>query len=346
MIGRGLGALLWLDLRQAWHGRLVHVTLAIGLLFGILLRFAAPDEVASGGEAHLADASADGRFAAVLGRAGVQRHASLDAVREAVTAAPEAVGLVLRGDAQAPAATLVLQGHESASTVAALTSGAAALWAREGGLSPGAGVRERVLHPEARPAPFRLRMVPVVIALDVLVIGFFFAGVMILQERALGTVAAYRVTPGTTLAYLASKVLVNVALALVYVALVLAIVPPLALPVGPLLVVITLGSALPTLLGIALAVNFRGLSSFFYPAALLSLVMSAAVPAYFVPALGAPWIRLLPTYQALFALRDLLMPIGREGVVERFAAGMGAGVAVAGALAWWMTHRRLMREVV
>ena len=264
MTPRALGALVWLDLRQAWHGRLLHVTLAIGLLFGLLIRLALPTE---------------------------------------------AVDVIPAAEADASALAPPVQ----------------------------------ILHPEARPAPLGLRMVPVVIALDVLVVGFFFAGVMILQERALGTILAYRVTPGTSLGYVASKVLVNVALAVFYVAIILAIVPPQALPIGALLAVVALGSAVPTLLGVALAVHFRALSSFFYPAALLSLVLSAAVPAYFYPALNAPWIRALPTYQALFALRDLLLPIGREGVFVSYVSYMGGGLILAAGLAWSQVHRHLLR---
>lgn len=220
----------------------------------------------------------------------------------------------------------------------------AAAWAAEGG-------RLTTLRPQAQAMTLQARLVPAVICLDVLVVGFFFGGVMLLQEKALRTLAAYRVSPGGAGLYVTSKVLVNLLMALLYTALVLVIVPPAGASIGAIagvMGVVSLGSATCTLGGIALAAPFRGLSSFFYPAAIASMVLSAAVPAYVAPAFateGMSWIRALPTYQAFFALCELLGPGGRAGVLPGFLWISGVGLVITAALAWWLTARRVMQEV-
>lgn len=344
---RHLRTMLWLDLRQAWHGRLIHVCLGIGLVFGLAVRFALPAQLELGDPPQVADLTEDGRFGEYFAEHGLADagavHDSLEALEAAVAADPDAIGLALTGTPAAPGATMILQGHEPETTVVALRSGVAGIWA-ENGVSRPRAHRLTVLRPEQPRPPFNLSMIPMLLTIDVLVVGFFFGGVMVLQDRSLGAVGAYRVTPGGTGVYLASKILVNVILALVYTALLLVIAPPQAVPLLSLIAVVCLSSALLTTVGIGVAVFFRTLSSFFYPASLISLVLSAAMPAYFFPAFNTPWIRALPTYQAMFTLRELLLPSGRPSTLGEFCLAIGAGLAVALVLTTLAVDRRLLRE--
>ncbi len=344
---RQLLALLWIDLRQAFHGRLIHVSLGTAIIFGLLLRFALPSELHGGRALKIADLTQDARFGRVIEQQAQGQdlavHASLEELKAAVEADPESIGIALQGTVAAPAATLMLQGHESPSTVLSLRSGIAGLWAENGVTRPSAH-RMTVLRPDSPRPPFDLSMIPLLITIDVIVLGFFFGGVMVLQDRALGTVRAYRVSPAGTGVYLASKIAVNALLALVYTALLLVIAIPPALPLLSLVLVIVLASALFTTVGVGLAVFFRTFSSFFYPASLLSLVLSAAIPAYFFPAFNTPWIRALPTYKAMFSLRELLLPSGRPSMLTEYCQSMGGALLVALVLTYLALDRRLLRE--
>ena len=68
---RHLRALLWLDLRQAWHGRLVHVCLGIGLVFGLAVRFALPAQLELGDPPQVVDMTEEGRFAGYFAEHGL-----------------------------------------------------------------------------------------------------------------------------------------------------------------------------------------------------------------------------------------------------------------------------------
>ncbi len=344
---RQLLALFWLDLRQAFHGRLLHVSLGTAIVFGLLLRFALPSELDGRHALKIADLTEDARFRQLIEKKAqggeLEAYGSFDDLEAAVEADGEAIGIALRGTVAAPAATLVLQGHESPSTVVGLRSGIAGLWVANGLTRPSAH-RMMVLRPEHVQPPFNLSMIPMLITVDVIVLGFFFGGVMVLQDRALGTVRVYRVSPAGTGVYLAAKIAVNVLLALAYTALLLMIVIPPALPVVSLMLVIVLASALLTTVGVGLAVFFRTFSSFFYPASLVSLVLSAAMPAYFFPAFNTPWIRALPTYKSMFILRELLLPSGRPSMLAEYCLSIGAALLVALVLTYLALDRRLLRE--
>ena len=206
------------------------------------------------------------------------------------------------------------------------------------------GLPVQVLDPGSSHPPRNLTVLPVLFAVDLCVLGFMFAGVMVLQDKEFGTLRLFRVSPGTTAGYLGSKLAVNVGLtALNYVVLV-GIGAPHLLPVLPAAAIVLLAASGMTLLGIALAVFFRNLSSFFYPLAAVGLL--AAVPMYKaeVPAANLEWAWWLPTWHALFGA-DAAYFGGPPQVVQAGLWYTAAFATVAALAAWLAVDRRLMREV-
>jgi hypothetical protein len=199
------------------------------------------------------------------------------------------------------------------------------------------------LRPPTAPPPFDASLVPLILGLDVALMGFLFAGVMVLQEKTEGTVAAYRVSPGGTAAYVLSKLLFNLGLAAFNAAVFLAWAHPAGLLEPGLLGVTLAAVATLTFLGMGLAVFFDGLSSFFYPLAVLGLLFNLPMIAYVSPSLELGWMRWIPTWDVMFHGRELLFPTGRaaDGAVAARALGW---LVLTGAFAVWAVDRRLMKE--
>lgn len=341
---RGLLSQLRLDGRVAWRGKFVHVTLGMSLVFALLLRFALPAELSHQQSQFFADATSERLFAGVgdeIGQDWIRPDEA--AVRAAIIENGDAVGVVMRGSVAAPGVTFLLQGPESADSRGLMAAVAAKAWQdRAQPQAPSHTVQ--MLGPPVAPPPFNVSWLPLLFGLDTVILGFFFAGVMILQEKQNGTVRFYRASPGGTGRYVLSKVLVLTAMAMSGAAVMGAIVHPSALLNLPLLVLLATATAALTLVGMGISVFYDSLSSFFYPMAVVGLVLSLPMVGYSLPSASIPGLDFIPTWAVMFGGRELLFPTGRAAIVSGSFALIGVTLlvcAVGGTLA---VHQRLMKE--
>ncbi len=201
---------------------------------------------------------------------------------------------------------------------------------------------EIILHPGAGRPPFNLTMLPVLLAVDVVLLGFMFAAVMVLQDKEFGVVHVHRVGPGTIGEYVGSKLLINLGLVLLNLLVLFGLGAPELLLRWWLYPLVLTCAAGMTLLGIGLGAYFRNLSAFFYPMAGIGVL--AALPMFLylerVELTLAWW---LPTYHVLFGADAILF--GGDPRVITTALGMGlVFAALAGLLALRMVSTRVMRE--
>lgn len=291
-----------LDALMPARHRFLHVMLGMALLFGLLVRFALPDELARQTSFYVVAPAG----AALPGLTTVPDRAALD---EALHDDDDALGLVLDGER----AELVLRGSEPPE-VAALARRQAevlALSASGARLTPAHEVTR--LSAPRPPLPFSTSMVPVLLAVDVVLLGFLFASVCVLQEKTWGTVRFFRVGPGTTALYLGSKLVVMLALTALGTLVLVAVAVPSALRSPLLWLVVLLGGGGLTLFGIGLAAWFRSLKTFFIPLVLVSLVAALPLGAYFVPTFSLGALSLLPTWAVMTGAREALAPSGPSG---------------------------------
>lgn len=259
----GFATLLRLDAKLAARHKLVHVTAAIALVFGLLIAFVLPTELGS--------------------------H------------------------------ELTIQASESL-----------------------ASTPPTVLDPGAEKPPFNQLFIPILFAVDLCVLGFMFGAVMILQDKEQGTIRYFRVGPGTSVEYIASKLTVNVGLSLLNLLILVGLGAPRALT-EPILLLLVLGTcAGMTLLGMGLAVFFRSIAQFFFPLAAVGLL--GAMPMYlvFTPSPALHWTSWLPTYHVLF---------GSEAIMFDGEPSRGALLyclvffLLSAAFCGAAVHNRLLREV-
>lgn len=324
---------LALDTKQMVRHRFVHVVLGLTLLFGGLLRLA-PDELAHPDLVFVADR------AHPVDDAAASQYADPAVLRQALEEDEEAIGMIL-GDGEAE---VILRGGEGPKVRALALAQAELTWLRARGLTLPAAHDVATLGPPRRPAPFGGSLIPLVLALDTAVFGFLFGAVLVLQEKAFGTVRLYRVSPGGTSAFVASKLLVNLGLAAAAVLVLVGVARPAGLLSAPLWGLALLAAAATTLLGIGLAAFFRNLAGFFYPMAGVSLVLSLPMAVYLVPSLHAPLLGWLPTHDLMFGAREALFPVGHDGVVASSLGTLLAWAAGLAVFAHLAIGRRVMRE--
>jgi ABC-2 type transport system permease protein len=205
-----------------------------------------------------------------------------------------------------------------------------------------------VLDPEARKPAFDQQMVPILFALDLCLLGFMFGAVMVLEDRQNGTIRAFRVAPAGALAYVTSKLGVNLGLSLINLVLLVGLAAPAMLAKPALVGLALLICAGMTLLGIGLAPLSRSLAQFFFPMIVIGLV--CALPMYLVwsPARGLAWTRVLPTWHMLFGTEAIAFGAGRAAArtLANEAAIYGlVFLILAGVLALVTVDRRLLKEM-
>jgi len=167
--------------------------------------------------------------------------------------------------------------------------------------------------------PFNIFLVPLLVFSEVFMVGMFFIAALLLIEREEGTFKAFLVTPGRIWEYLLSKVLAMAVIAIVFTLLM--VVPTLG--AGPdyprLLVLITLTSVFTSLLGVLLASYFRNLSQFLFPVVLLMGLFTLPGASYIFPSFAPEFIRVLPTYDMIFGLRQAVFGLGEVNIFGRAA---------------------------
>ena len=339
--------LLKLDATLLWRNKFVHVSLLTALIFVVLVNLIIPGELKAGVAEYVFDNTEDQVFADFLARDIDPRYImnSEQELRQRVGDDTNSVGIILGGSPANPQAVLLQQGHEHPKSISLLAVALDTLWEREGGVSRPAAHSTSLLYPEAERIPFNLALLPILIALESVLLGFYFAAVMVFQEKDEGGIKAYRVSPGGVTEYIASKVLVNVGLGLLSGLLIVGATVGLGAQYGQLIILIAVAAAVMTLLGLGLGVFFASLSGFIYPALLVATVMTLPLAFYLFPAFNLPLINLITTYPVMFGLREILFPAGRPGLLAEALGILLPQAALAALFCYLAVKRRLMQEV-
>lgn len=201
-------------------------------------------------------------------------------------------------------------------------------------------VRVEVLRASVDAAPANLRVVPVAITFEALVLGFLLASVLMLSERQEGVLAAYRVSPGNALAYVVSKTLLFMGLGAVYAVAMAVTTVGVAFAWPAFLLLALLASALYTMLGLCLTVFFRDMSGWFVVAMLVLGINMLPVVSHAAPTFAPAWLVAIPSYAIVFAFDEVLFPTGRS--LAGTYLTLAAAVAVALAASTVLVQRRVL----
>ncbi|MFO8060010.1 MAG: ABC transporter permease [Bacillota bacterium] len=265
-----------------------------------------------------------------------------EALREAVLSDPGSIGVSAEGAPGDLTFTVLHSGELGAEARNGLTAAFESLGVQMTGREDVPAYTLESLRPPVEPVPPNLNLVPILLAFEVLVLGFLVVAVMLFQEKAEGSIRAYRVSPGGTTAYLLSKVATFTLMGLLYGA------PLVLLTVGrgpnyPLVLAATaLGAALYTCLGLAVAVMFRGISDWFVAGVGLLVINMFPLVSYVYPPFSPALLSWIPSHPILFGFREILFPTGRP--VSGLMWLLAGCTAVAFAIAHRLVEVKLMRE--
>jgi len=220
----------------------------------------------------------------------------------------------------------------AASAIAALTVDA-------GLLTP---LETEYLRGESGPIAQNLRLMPVFICFEALVLGFLMSGILLLGEKQERVINAYRISPGGTAAYIAGKALLFAAVGTVYALAMTVATVGASFDVLRFLLLTVLGCVFYTLLGICTAVFFRDVSGWFMVAVLLLAFNMLPMISYSIPAFSPGFLAYLPSYPILLAYQDILFYDGGSAAFTRTLAVLTAETAVSFALCAALVRKKLL----
>ena len=155
-------------------------------------------------------------------------------------------------------------------------------------------------------------------------------------DKSSGLIRAMALTPMHTRSYLLSKVLVVLTTSLI--SSLVVTVPVMGSQPNYLLFIpaAALVSVLSCMIGLWIASFFNDLKSAFGALLLAMIVMLLPAISYIIPSFAPLWIKLMPTYPMLAAVKESLLPRPDAGYVLIVCAGM---LAVSGLFLWWSEYR-------
>ena len=155
-------------------------------------------------------------------------------------------------------------------------------------------------------------------------------------DKSSGLIRAMSLTPMHTRSYLLSKVMVVLTTSLI--SSLIITVPVMGAQPNYLLFVpvVLLVATLSCMLGLWVASFFSDLKSAFGVLILFMVVLMFPAMTYIIPSFSPLWIKLMPTYPMLQALKETLLPSPDVGYVLLVCGGM---IVVSALFLWWSEHR-------
>ncbi len=204
-----------------------------------------------------------------------------------------------------------------------------------------AAVQVERLDPAVREMPFNLRLTPIFLCFEALMVGFTLGGALMLSEKQDGTVRALRVSPFGAWKYVAAKTVLFSLIGTLYASLISVFTVGFSIHWGAFLLLSFFGTAIFTMIGLAYTTPFRDMSGWFFSMVILLSVNMLPVISYSSPAFTPFWMRLIPSYPILMAYRGAMF--GGAIDLKYTLIAVFAWTLISFGLALWFVAKKHLR---
>jgi len=343
------------DLRLIVRSHMLTVLVVVALIYVGAVNFLVPEDVSSETAVVLWDQTAV-QSVRQLYEASVESGAadaeiifvdSKTAFEEAMAVYGNRLGLRVEGGEMPERVVVTYQGHENPEVRRLLEASLKQqLGPLRGDTFPAFTTETLQPGTTAERPPFNLSLLPILIFSEASMIGLLLAAALFYSEKTEGTLRAYRVTPGGLAEYLLAK---SVAMGVVgLVSATIITLFTIGLDVNWLAVVgvVFLSAVVVTLLTLVVANMFQTISQFLFTGVLLNLTLALPAVSYFLPGFAPVWLKWLPTYPMIFALREAYFPTGAGAILTGAVGQILLTLAVLLPLAVVAFRRRLIARDV
>lgn len=333
------------DMLLTFRSGHIYVILAMAAIILILV-LALPVEINTNTQEYFYDASETRAFEHYMVTLGAKPEMLLSSEAELHATLSEnqrALGVIFNGPLEAPEFEIIVQGNISQKNINLLEKTLDTIIQSLQGTYQPTETKLTILNENSKPIPLNKNMIPIFMSFEVILLGFLIGAVLIFQSKQEGTLRSYRVSPGGTLIFILSKVILYDAISLIYglsVALIAFGIAPNYLQLSLLIIA---SSTLMTLLGLAVAVFFTNISEWFFAGVGLLIVAMLPMLSYIMPVFSPAFITWIPTYRIIFGFRDILFGMGSFTALNETFLILGLSVLAGFVLCYITVDKRLMK---
>ncbi len=333
---------LKIDLTVAMRNGIILITAIVAIAYILLVNFVIPEELNTpfSGQVIL-DESEGSAYTAIFektdsGAVVYQNREDFDKEMDKGTA----MGIILSDDGF----TLLKQGYESDEMVNSARAAMQFFLDRLKGQNDLDRIEIEALKEYPAQLNLKEKMIPMLLASDIILLGFLFGTTMIFQERKEKSLTAYRVSPAGTINYLMSKATLNVMMALAFAFVFAAFTIGFSINYPAYFLLVGVVAFLITFIGILLGQFFSSLSDFMYVMLGFMMIISLPVFTYTNPNFRFPGIELIPSYPVIFAVDAMMKPGWRWADISNPLLVLGIELIIFFVLAWVVTRKHLLKE--
>lgn len=294
------------------------ITLFVAVLFVVLINFVVPEDISlepnvfilvEAGDAGLMEMAED-----LSSRDNGHLVADRSGLEMSIREKTGSFGIVLGGTVNDPHVEFIMQGYEN--------DKAKALLALEMNDYLGRIKSDHQVHVNyvgdqnlSKEVPFNHSVLPLFLLMEPVLLGLFFIATLMFFEKAEGTTRAYAVSPGKMFEYLLSKVIIMFLLGIASMYMVTLTTVGFGADLGAMFLIALAGSLFGSSLGLLISSFFDNLSKAMVWIVFASLLLSAPFASYYLPSFSPVWVRVMPTYSLLFALKETIYQTGQTDIV-------------------------------
>ncbi len=321
MVNRFL-SLLKKDIITAYRNYFFLATIFIAILFGAIINFIIPKELSIQPNMYIYNSYEKNQSILInelideskVNHNNIKLLDSKEEVIKNMKDNPNSIGMIVEKK-DIPSIEFILQGHENERLVNILL------------LSLKDGINRRINEVkevnvvrlkadyETLQIPLNKKVLPTFLVMEPALLGFIMIAALIFMEKDEGTIKSYLVTPGGLSEYLGSKILLMVLLGWISTIISTLMVVGTNANYFYLLLLVTVGGVFASALGLIVASFFDDLSQSMIWVIAISMVLALPFISYFMPSFAPTYIRVLPTYSLLFAIKEAVFPSGNNSII-------------------------------
>lgn len=220
------------------------------------------------------------------------------------------LGMIMKLRGQKPVVEYVLQGHEDEKMKNILALSIRSLFNEKEDQS---FAIERVQLREANSnqnIAFNKLFLPLLILFEPALLGLILIATMIFLEKEEDTIQAFAVTPGRLSEFLVSKVLFILCLSIISATIITGLTVGFSGYFIYLLMIVAISSIFSSSLALFISSFFDTISKSMMWLIFISVALTIPMVSYFAPSVSPGWMKWLPTYPLLFAIKEAVFPTG------------------------------------
>lgn len=252
------------------------------------------------------------------------------------------VGIVFEGTINEPRFTIVHGENMREENVNLISASLKNMILNMAGVSIEAQYSTKFLADRVEPIPQNKMMIPMFLTYEVIMFSFFLSAVFMFQEKAEGSIKAYRITPTGTAIYITSKTLAFITKGIVYTLLLIFLTLGFKVNFLALIPTLILGIALFGFIGMSIATFFSNLSEWMFVGMGVLIISTLPVFTILIPSFSPFYIEWIPSFPVIYSMKEILFPTGID-LGRQVVTLVGMNI-IAYALCHFLVTKKLMKE--